>query len=408
MTVADGASGDPSCRVHAVTTFSELDATADAWHGLMERCIGTRTPYLSFEWVSTWVRHYSEDGRVHVIVVEHQGSVVGIMPLVLVRYGIRPFAIDVLETVGGESRNLIALVSPGSEDVVARAIAGHLAREAVSRTRLLRVTLVPSQHPFMHGLLGALRETRPETATRVDVCSFAPYAPLPAVWEDYEASIGRRRRKVLSRAQRGLDLARRHMCIREVHGEEIDVVMRHLFELHDARWRQAGIRGLFHDQRARAFHLDIARECAQRGWLHLSEMTIDGTIASAHMVLVLDGVAYMMRSGRDTSFAEHDVGHLHELQLFRQWIRIGLHEADFLRGAEPYKFYWTHLYRVYVEVLVGRRWTSGGMAPGAARYWMRLVRFLNHRHPPCEVLAYSRLHRAMRQELRRMGIILRK
>jgi len=395
------------CRVRVLTTISELDAVADAWHGLWARCERARTPYLSFEWVRTWAGHFGQDGRLFIILVEDDETILGIMPLTLVRYRLWPFTLEALETVGGESRNLIALVAPGSGAVVAGAVADYLASEVLSAGRALRLSLVPSSHPFLQLLVSALEGIHPRISMRVRLCNFAPYTPLPALWEDFERSLGRRRRKVLARAQSRLDLSRREVRIRQWHGDEIDDAMRRLFDVHDARWEELGIRGLFHDERNRAFHLDIARQCDRMGWLDLSELEVDGKTASAYFVLVLDGVSYMMRSGRDTSFAGYDVGHLHDLRLFRMWIARGLREADFLRGAEPYKFYWTSHYRVYMELLaVGSR-QRGGMPLCVARTWMRIARFISHRHPPREVLAYLRQRRMTRSELRKMNVTLR-
>ena len=396
-----------SCRVRVLRTFSELDAVADAWHGLWARCERARTPYLSFEWVRTWAGHFGQDGRLFIMLVEDDESILGIMPLTFVKYRLWPFTLDALETVGGESRNLIALVAPGLGAVVAGAVADYLAREVLSAGRTLRLSLVPSRHLFLQLLVSALEGIRPRISVRVSICNFAPYTPLPALWEDFERSLGRRRRKVLARAQSRLDLSRREVRIRQWHGDEVDDAMRRLFDVHDARWEELGIRGLFHDERNRAFHLDIARQCDRTGWLDLSELEIDGKTASTHLVLVLDGVAYMMRSGRDTSFAKYDVGHLHDLRLLRKWIAMGLREADFLRGAEPYKFYWTPHHRVYVELLaVGSR-QRGGVPLSVARVWMRIARFIAHRHPPREVLAYLRQQRGARRELRKMNIRLR-
>jgi len=407
MNVAGDSVQTHSCRVRVLTTFCELDAVADAWHGLWARCERARTPYLSFEWVRTWASHFVRDGGLFIILVEDDESILGIMPLTLVKYRLWPFTLEALETVGGESRNLIALVAPGSGAVVAGAVADYLAREALCGGRALRLSLVPSRHPFLQLLVSALEGIKPRVPLRVTPCNFAPYAPLPAVWEDFEGSLGRRRRKVLARARSRLDLSRREVRVREWHGDEVDDAMRRLFDVHDARWEELGIRGLFHDERNRAFHLDIARQCDRMGWLDLSELEIDGRTASAYFVLVLDGVAFMMRSGRDTSFAKYDVGHLHDLRLLRKWIAMGLSEADFLRGAEPYKFYWTSHYRVYVELLAAGSRRRGGVPLFVARAWMRITRFIAHRHPPREVLAYLRQRRETRRELRKMNVRLR-
>ncbi|MBN1152137.1 MAG: GNAT family N-acetyltransferase, partial [Dehalococcoidia bacterium] len=308
--------------------------------------------------------------------------------------------------IGGESRNLIALVKPGRCEDVASALALHLTSGLLSRRRILRLALVPSNCHLLTALVAAVMKVRNSAQISIRPHSYAPFVPLPAVWEDFWGTLGKRRRKLLLRNQRHLDLARRDVTLRQSQGDNVAASMVRLFDLHDQRWREGGVRGLFHDARNRSFHLEMARHCDQMGMLDLSELLIDGETASVYFTCVLDGVAYMMRSGRDTAFAEDDVGHLHDLRLFRKWIAEGRHEADLLRGAEPYKFYWASRFRVYTEFMVAPPWSKGALPLWFARRWMILARALSHRHPPGEFLAYLRMRRAARRELRKMGIEL--
>ncbi len=402
----DCADPGPCCQVRVLNTLSQLEAERDSWRRLWNRCYGARTPYLSFEWVHVWARHYSHDRGLHVLVAEADGTALGIMPLAHARYRLGPLSLGVLETVGGESRNLIALVAPGSDSIVARAMAEHFAAAARAERRVMRLALVPSGHPFLRCLVDALGAVTPRLALRLSTCNYAPYVPLPALWDDFQRSLGKRRQKILARAQRKLDLERKQVRLVQRAGADVQDAMGRLYDMHDARWKTSGIRGLFHDPRNRAYHLDLARMCDAMGWLDLSELEIDGVSVSAYFACVLDSVGYMMRSGRDTAFLDYDVGHLHDYGLFRKWIATGLREADLLRGAEPYKFYWTRKYRVYKELTVVRSGISARLSLTVVRFWMRAARFLGYRHPPGELLAYMRTRRANMRELRTMGVRL--
>jgi len=407
MTDADLPSGTASRRVRVLTTVADLEGEAASWHALWGRCEGARTPFMSFEWVRTWVKHYVADGRLYIVVVSDGDEVVGIMPLVRTRCRVGPWSRTVLETAGSESRNIVALVAPGAAGAVAGDIAAHLAVDPLARGAALRLALVPSVTPFLSALVDALTRSQPQVVVGRRTVSFAPYIPMPASFEDFERSLGRRRRKVLGRAQRRLDRLHSDVRIRTASGDEAPRAMEELFRLHEARWADAGIRGLFHDKRNRDFHLEIVLECDRLGWLEQSEMLLGGAIVSSHFAVVVDDVAYLLRSGRDISYAAYDIGHLHDYALFRKWTADGVHEVDLLRGAEPYKFYWTRNYRVYDELLAVRGGRFGSLHLRCTRVWLSVSRFLAHRHPPREVLAYVRLRRAQRRELRKMGITLR-
>jgi CelD/BcsL family acetyltransferase involved in cellulose biosynthesis len=284
----------PAFRVRTLTNVAQMQEVADGWHELWSRCEGARTPYLSYEWVRTWAEHYVPDGGLHVLVVEHDGRVAGIMPLMRHRYGGGPFSVFALETVGRESRNLIALVDPRLTETVIDALAQHLRDRIGAQGAVLHLTLVPSENPVLQELVSRLASKRPAIAVRRFKSSAAPYVPLPTACGEFERSLGRRRRKVLASAGKRLAQAHHDVRIRWVHFDEIADAMEKLFGLHETRWNKAGMRGLFHDARSRSFHVAIARECDRLGWLGLSVIEIDGRAVSVHFVVVLDGVAYMM------------------------------------------------------------------------------------------------------------------
>ncbi len=407
MTAVGDSQDVSSRRVRVLTTIPEIDDVAASWHALWDKCRDERTPFLSFEWVRTWAVHYGGGRKLHIILVEDGGTLVGVMPLICSSYRIGPFGLKVLETAASDSRNLIALVAPGQTRAVAADVSEHLSVQALSYGVVLRVGLVPSEHPFLHEFAEALSRLSPGVICRRKLASFAPYVLLPETLEDFGQALGVRRRKVLGRAQRKVARMPGGVRMRRAGDDELPGAMEHLFGLHQARWASTGIRGLFHDERSRCFHRDVARECNRMGWLDLSEMQLNGTTVSTHFTLVLDGVAYFMRSGRDVAYADYDIGHLHDYLLLQEWIGAGLREADFLRGAEPYKFYWTRNYRIYHELLAVRGGALGGLRLSIVSAWLRLSRFLSVRHPPRELLAYMRMQRATKNELRRMGITLR-
>jgi len=400
MSRVETAVAEASVRV--VTDADSVSALSGAWEHIWRSCQGNRTPFLSFAWVQAWLRHYGATIRPYVLVVEQNCRVVCIMPLAIASCRLGGFGLNVLETLGGQSRNIVALVAPGTEQVAARAVAAHLLSGPLARGVCIRLDLVPSGTPFLDGLSHLLSQGGAAVSVR-DV-SRAPYVPLPALWDDYLQSLGRRRRKVLGRAQRSLDRVHRDQVVRWLQSEEVPAGMEHLFRLHQERWSREGIRGLFSDADARSFHLDVARSFDRLGWLSLSLMELDGRTVSAHLAVVLDRTVYLLRSGRDPSLGAYSIGHLHELRLFRYWIAAGMVEADLLRGAEPYKFYWTRNYRTYVQLLAAARPGPSRLVLETIRAWLWLVTFLQARHSPRELLAYISLRWTEARERRKMGI----
>ena len=390
-------------NVQLVTTLDDLRALAPAWQELWERCEGHRTPFLDFDWVLLWAEHYQLDGLLRVLVVSRDTRMAGIVPLITHRYAIGPLGLDFVETLAGQSRNIVGLVEPGVEQGVAQSVASFVAENMLSRGMSLRMPLVPTGTTFVDALVSALVAHGYDGRTITKVASRAPYVPLPICWHDYWRAMSHRRRKVLRRASKALE-AEHSTAFKECSEDEIPWGMEVLYDLHQRRWQGTGMRGLFADARARGFHTAIALAHAESGLIRVSVMLVDDKPASSHFIAVLDGVAYLMRSGRDASLARYSIGHIHDINLFQRAIREGLREADFMRGAEPYKFYWTQRYRIYNDTLVAGRVLHGLLPTWFVRVWLRVAQFLEHRHTPRELIGILRARRWDTQERTRMGL----
>jgi len=396
-------SSDREMRATIVERIADLRALRDEWEDLWSRCQSNRTPFLHFDWVRLWSEHYGLDGRLRVLVVRSACRAVGIVPLVLRAYRVGPCSMNVVETLAGQSRNLIGLVDPAFTKETAEAVAEFFKASIVEKGTAIYCSLVMIETGFPAALVTALSAAQSVGFLRIDEVSRAPYVPLPISWHDYWHAMSRRRRKVLRRASLALE-ARHAVAHKECDIDEIPDAMDSLYALHQHRWRQAGIRGLFADSRARSFHTAIAVAHASTRLIRVSALRIDDRVASVHIIGVLDGVAYLLRSGRDTQFSRLSIGHMHEVYMLRSAIGEGLREVDFLRGAEPYKFYWTQRYRTYSDLLIGARYRGRPMPVRLQWLFLRAARFLEHGHSPGELIAILKLKRREARERRKMGV----
>ncbi|MBN1855689.1 MAG: GNAT family N-acetyltransferase [Dehalococcoidia bacterium] len=399
-------SAEEACLGYAVRVVTKLDglrALSSEWEGLWQHCVGHRTPFLSYEWVLLWSEHYQLDGSLRTLVVTRDSRVVAIVPLTMHRYSIGPFSLNVVETPGEQSRNLIGLVVPGMEQELSGVIAGFIDQVFLRKGVCLRLLLVPSDLPLLAALAGAFAADGHGGRIRNVAFQPAPYAPLPISWQDYLDALSRSRRKMLQRAATSLGM-HHDVCYETCGATEIRFGMEELYRMHQERWHSSGIRGLFADKRAREFHTSVALALGRRDLIRVYRMCIDGEPVSIHFVGVLDGVLYLIRSGRDIAWADYDVGHLHEGDCLKRAIMEGLSEADFLRGAEPYKYYWTKQYRMYNQLVVSGRVGPVMMPVGLVWMWLRISQFLEHRHTPRELAAILRIRRREARERKAMRV----
>lgn len=108
-------------------------------------------------------------------------------------------------------------------------------------------------------------------------------------------------------------------------------------------------------QRSGEFYIDLATIFGQNAWLDLSFLYADNDAISAVFGFKYDGRFYYSNQTFSPTYSEYSPGSLHVLHLIQEAIEVGIKEFDFLKGAEAYKFLWTHLTRDNTQVIIARK-----------------------------------------------------
>jgi CelD/BcsL family acetyltransferase involved in cellulose biosynthesis len=116
--------------------------------------------------------------------------------------------------------------------------------------------------------------------------------------------------------------------------------LRALLDLHGARWRSRGERGVLIDKAIRRFHTDALPRLAAAGLARLYLLTIAGKVAGAYYGLMHRDRAYAYLGGFDPDFAYESPGMILIGHAITEAAREGAGQFDFLRGREAYKYRW--------------------------------------------------------------------
>lgn len=136
--------------------------------------------------------------------------------------------------------------------------------------------------------------------------SECPFLLLPDSYEEFYQNLERKFRKNLRNGEKNLKkLGRIEIKTHnEISGTE--EAIKTLFILHQKRWRAKGQRGAFIDSTNRAFHQEIAKRFAEKGWLRLNFLTIDDKpIAAAYCFEYKQKMYDRARDGKDR-YGKHD------------------------------------------------------------------------------------------------------
>jgi CelD/BcsL family acetyltransferase involved in cellulose biosynthesis len=298
-----------------VETMSALEPLRQEW---TELACCSRSVFKTWEWLSTWWDHFGRHRRLMVTAVHSQGRLIGILPL----YQWRTRPLRILRFLGHSVGDELGPVcAPDHRPEMARALGRVLADW---RCHLLLAEQLPADEHW-----GALLAGRVLAREGNPVLRFGAEG-----WEGFLRQRSANFREQVRRRPR--KLAREHeVRYRLVDGgralqSELDI----LFHLHAARWAAASSPLLAHE----GFHRSIARLAAQRRWLRLWVLEIEGQPAAALYGFRFAGVESYYQAGRDPRWDRYHVGFVLLAHAIRQAAEDGMTEYRLLRGGEQYKY----------------------------------------------------------------------
>jgi CelD/BcsL family acetyltransferase involved in cellulose biosynthesis len=204
------------------------------------------------------------------------------------------------------------------------------------------------------------------TSRVADQC---PYISLPQTWEAYLGALSSNARKDLGRRWRRLRERGRVTIERLTEPPDLERGWDALLRLHRDRRERAGGRSAFTTGRVGAFHEAFLRAAAERGWVRLYLMRVDGHEVAAEYCLKVGPRVSDLQTGSDGGWAHYGVGTLIVAHAIQEAIAEGAREYDLLRGGESYKQQrWGASIREDVSLLVWRRRPRARLFM-AARAW---------------------------------------
>jgi CelD/BcsL family acetyltransferase involved in cellulose biosynthesis len=97
--------------IRVITEAGEFESLSGIWDSLLQRNDHASSIHLTYEWVSTWWRHFGEGKKLNILVVQKGQQIIGVIPLMKVEYRIGPLRLRTLESIGSISNNHIGLTS---------------------------------------------------------------------------------------------------------------------------------------------------------------------------------------------------------------------------------------------------------------------------------------------------------
>jgi CelD/BcsL family acetyltransferase involved in cellulose biosynthesis len=224
-----------------------------------------------------------------------------------------------------------ALLDGEHAQSAARCLLAHLARTA-ERWEVCDLQPLPPTSAVLTAEVPGFAEERLELAP-------CPVLQLPGSAADLDATLPKRMRQNLRYYRRR---AKRQGALRceAARPESLPALLETFYVLHGARWEQRGLKGVLADDAVRAFHGEAAAALLAQGVLRLLALRLEDRVVAMLYGFAAKGCFYHYLGGFDPELRQLGLGTLVIGHAVMRSIDEGLKEFDFLRGREPYKYYW--------------------------------------------------------------------
>lgn len=315
-------------RAEAIGDPQRALALADEWRPLAEE---RGNAFVTPEWFRAAAEVYGESAApLAVAVREDSGALAGILPLAIDLSG-RPRALRFAGSGLGDHFHPACAIE--DEELVAAA-AGEALSEVSAKWSAIVLENVLADATWPEALRAGAPARLAAVAGRPAVL---PYTETGgASWEEYLAGRSRSFRNQVGRKLRKLE--REHeVRFRSAAGPgEAGRDLETLFDLHRRRWdEREGASSL--TESAIEFHRRFAAACAERGWLRLYVMEIDGDAAAAFYGWSLGGRFSYYQAGLNPGHSRHSAGFLLLAHAMRSAFEEGASSFELLLGDEPFK-----------------------------------------------------------------------
>jgi CelD/BcsL family acetyltransferase involved in cellulose biosynthesis len=305
---------------------------------------------MSFEWMTTWWKHFGRPGALRVVCARENGELVGLAPLEAVRITVRGVPLfRCLAVLGGQEADYKDFVLDQGRRWKALEAILRFCQEEIGGWELLISRGLHQDSPTNYLLpvvaqgLGWSHQAR--------AGAICPYVPLGGEgadrWGEY------RKREAASRYLRKGRKLQREKDARVERSTSVSAVEGFL-RLHELGWSGRGGSRAIHSSRLAEFHRDLAQASGEKGQLVVATLYAGDQPVAAQYAYALRGVFYAYLTGFDPQWQEFSPGAALTVGLLDDLEREGYKEMDLLRGSEVYKFYFTQVARTTVEHVVAK------------------------------------------------------
>ncbi|MFL6352437.1 MAG: GNAT family N-acetyltransferase [Bryobacteraceae bacterium] len=315
----------PRLTLELIDEFRHLVEIEPEWSSFARTFPGI-TPFQLPQWLLTWWTHFGS-GQLRVLVFRENDRLVGIVPCFRHQWnGLRQITL-----IGsGISDYLEPAIDPQHCPAILDRLQNHLETD-------LDWDMCDWQDLSGQTTLGRVKsEGRFETTSIPDVpCS---EIRLEGTFDEFQNARPKDLKRNLRRYRNKAEALGNLQF--EVVKEARPEFMKALIGLHDAKWQSRGEPGMVQANRSAEFLCDVARRFARENMLRIFGLYFEGKVVALILAFPYESTMFGYLSAFDPEHEALGLGRTLLLEAIHYCYQNGYQAWNFLRGDEPYKFWW--------------------------------------------------------------------
>lgn len=311
-------------QIRIYDSFSQIPLERHEWNALVQRS-ATNTIFQTHQWASAWWKTFGERHKLLYMVMEDAGQVRGFAPLMAAS---TDGGGNALHFLADANSDYCDFASDGNRYAVLDALVRHFAHEHAGWDSLT-LRNIPEHSPTLAALmtLSAKYGLWPRPSRRIA----APRIVFGADNQGFKLKYSVRRH--CNRMERLGKAEFRILRDRQDLPHMLDA----LYEQHVGRYRHKGEHSLFENSLCRSFYATLADELLDSGWLHFSELLLDGRPIALHYGFEYNKVLTWYKPAFDITHRQYSPGTVLIKHLIDYAREHRLEALDFTIGNEPFK-----------------------------------------------------------------------
>lgn len=328
--------------------FKDFESYQGDWENLLDG-LPSDSPFLTFEWLSTWWKHFQKNKKLMGMVFKDGTQPMGIIPFMAYHETVKFYPLRKISFVGRGNSDRADLIIGKDKGKVVDALMEFFA-EDFRNWDVIHLEQIPEKSDSI-GMLrhcarkrGLLFECWEQT-----VC---PYIVLnEEVGRMMEKRDGSFRKELRKSARRLQDMGKVTFS-RSISHENIDKLIQTAVFVDEKSHKFSEGKTLFTNPVSREFLKDVALVFSQRKWLDFATLELNEVPIAYEYHFRYKEKNFAYSGSYDQAYSTFAPGAGIMYRLIQDSIDQGIKEYDLLQGGHEYKWRWTNLGRKHYQLMI--------------------------------------------------------